>query len=127
MEKAQPKKPAEVQEDPNPQAAMQESPEAAAERAERVQKLLTGRIQPPNPVVSYMLDKLRKVLRETEGVNSQLQQWEARTAQARNRLMELNGMRMKYLEDIAAFDKEQPAKPVGEEPAPVAEKGEAAA
>lgn len=92
----------------NPQTT-QLSPEEAAERAERVQKLVAGRIAPPNQVVGYMVDQLRKVLQESEGLSNQLQQWESRAAQARNRLGELRGMRNKYIEDIEAFDK-PPAK-----------------
>ena len=77
-----------------------------ADRAERTQKLVTGRISSDHPVVRYMIGKLRQVVQEQDFVSKQLQQAEAQAAQARNRLLELRGMRTKYIEDIEAFDEE---------------------
>lgn len=83
----------------------QPSPEDTAERVERLQKLLMGRVRSENPVVDYMVGQLRMVLKETEQLSNQLQQTEARAAQMRNRLIELRGIRAKYTEDIQVFDK----------------------
>jgi len=127
MEKAKPKKPSLKNEQPNMDAA---------DRAERMQKLLTGRARSENSVVDYMVNQLRAVLQETEQLSSQLQQTEARATQMRNRLIELRGIRAKYADDIAAFDRpgeassektaEQPPESV-EAPDASADKAEAAA
>ena len=92
----------------------------ATERAERTQKLVLGRISSEDSVVCYMVDQLRRIINETDVVSKQLQQAEAQAKQARDRLLELRGMRNKYIQDIEAFDKTTaPAEaPVIEEQAP---------
>lgn len=91
------------------------TPVEQADRAERTQKLVTGRISSDHPVVRYMIEKLRQVVQEQDFVSKQLQQAEAQAAQARNRLLELRGMRTKYVEDIEAFDTETAASEEVEE------------
>lgn len=83
-----------------------------AERAERLQKIVSGRIPPPNETVGYFVAQLRKVFAETDQVNRNLQQARAEVERAEARGRELRGMRSKYLEDIENWDKptEEPKK-----------------
>lgn len=76
-----------------------------AERAERLQKIVAGRIPPPNETVGYFVGQLRKIFAETDQVNRNLQQARAAVEQAEARARELRGMRSKYLEDIENWDK----------------------
>lgn len=76
-----------------------------ADRAERLQKILTGRIAPPNEMVDYLVAQLRKVIAEIDQVSRNLQQAKAAAEQAEARARELRGMRIKYLEDIRHWDK----------------------
>lgn len=96
-----------------------------AERAERVQKLLSGRVKSDDPVVAYMVDRVRVVIQEAEQLSNRLQQSEAQTTQIRNRLIELRGIRAKYLEDLEVFDKPSTeaiaAKPIEAESKPESE------
>lgn len=88
-------------------APLQRGPvEDPAEKQERLQKLVSGRITPPNEMVRYFVDQLRQVFAETDAVNKQLQQHRAAATQAENRVRELLGMRNKYLDDIRHWDKE---------------------
>lgn len=79
--------------------------EDPAEQAERLQKMLSGRIVPPSDFVAYLIGQLRKVFQEQDQVNKQLQNFQAGVRQAENRARELHGMRQKYVEDIQAWDK----------------------
>lgn len=79
--------------------------EDPAEQAERMQKLVTGRIAPSSDVVGYMVAQLRKVFHEQDQVNKQLQAHQTAVRQAENRARELLGMRQKYIEDIQTWDR----------------------
>lgn len=74
------------------------------ERAERMQKLLAGRVVPTNDTARYLVNKLRSVLAESKQVGDQMQQHRLAATQAENRLRELSGMRAGYAQDLEQWD-----------------------
>lgn len=90
-----------------------------AEQQERLQKLLSGRLSSENEMVCYFVEKLRKVIAETDQLQKRYQQYQKTVTQLEHRLRELQGMQSTYAEDLKHWDlKCQETKP--------AEKGEAA-
>lgn len=84
------------------------TPMDPADRRERTRKLLAGRITSEDRMVCYVVDRLRKVIQEADMVRKQLQQAEAQAAQARERMLKLDGMRAAYMEDLETFDVDTP-------------------
>lgn len=74
------------------------------ERAERLQKLLTGRVVPTDHTARYLVNKLRTVLAELDQLGKQMQQHRTAAAQAENRMRELTGLRNGYAQDLEHWD-----------------------
>jgi hypothetical protein len=89
-------------------AAMGEKAVDPTEQVERINKLISGRMEAPNEFITYLVNQVRQVIRESDAVNKELSRHEAAAEQLRMRRSELKGAHQKYIEDIRAFDKPEP-------------------
>jgi hypothetical protein len=94
----------------------------ADEFMERLNKMLAGKIDPPNEMVGYFVDQMRKIGSEADVVRKNLQQHRETAARLENRARELQGMQQKCIQDVQHWDK--PEEPVEEPANQAAENGQ---
>jgi len=76
------------------------------ERMERLNKMLAGKVEPPNEMVGYFVEQMRKIGSEADNVRKSLQQYRDMASQLESRAHELQGMQKKCVEDIQHWDKD---------------------
>ena len=86
-------------------------PPSSSEKMARLQELIAGKADPSNEMVAYLVNKARIVWAESSEVRTALQNNRENLERLEARSRELQGMRVKYIEDIEHWDcKAVPAK-----------------
>lgn len=82
------------------------------EKLERVQRLVAGKMEPPNEFCAYLVQQIQQASAEADNVQKNLQQHRETAAKLENRAKELRGVINKYIQDVQQWDK--PAKLPGQ-------------
>ena len=75
------------------------------EATARLRDLVSGKVEPPNEFVAYLIQKMIQARTEYIAVASSIQETTTRLAQMKERVVSLQAENNKYLDDIKAWDR----------------------
>lgn len=79
---------------------------AHAIRKQRVQDFISGKAEPPNTIVEYIIVQMENTQQEAKVIQKNISQLTARLQQLQNRLIELQGIYDKYAVDLENWDRD---------------------
>lgn len=94
----------------DPKTILQQAAEIQKEKNQklsgRIDGFLTGKIQPPNEFVRYMIEKLRMNIAESDMVQKGIRDLENQLVRHREKALLLQGERQSCAQDIDEWDRE---------------------
>ena len=75
------------------------------EQMDRLQKLLSGQVQPPNPFAEYIIQQLRETMAKGQNISQKLVVYRSQVKKLEEESLRLEGVAEQHLKDLAEWDK----------------------